>query len=453
MNDEQYDGDYEEEKKRDNEKRNFIIRHWIITIILIILFSTFASEITRIQDLYIRKKGTASDSKETIKTIGDDLTEFRKVIDKYYLGEEVDETKLLDSTLKGYVDGLGDEYSTYMSAEEWKEFEENAFGDYCGIGIYMGMDESNNVVVVDVIEDTPAEEAGLKKGDIISEADGKSLIGASTEEVASIVKGEEGTKVNLKIIRDNEVLNFEIERKAIEVYKIKSEFLGDGIGYINIQTFNDNTGEEFKTAYDALKLMGANKFIVDLRSNTGGVVEEALKICDYYTEKGTKLLITRDKDGNELEEKADEGVYIKEETVFLTSEYTASASEILAGSLRDTVGAKIIGNKTYGKGVIQSVWELSDGSALKLTIAEYFTPNGTSINKVGIEPDYNIKLKVDANTTDENFVDDQKNAAIEYLKTGNIDLSKYETNNLSDSDTTNVTPNEENTDENVEVKE
>ncbi len=449
MDDEQYDIDYENEKKRKIEERDYKIKHWIVTVILIIIFSTFASEITRIQDSYITKKGTSSDSKETIKTIGEDLTEFRKVIDKYYMGEEVDETELLDSTLKGYVDGLGDEYSTYMSAKEWKEFEENAFGDYCGIGIYMGMDKSDNVVVAGIIEDTPAEEAGLKVGDILKEADGESLVGASTEKVASIVKGEEGTKVKLKILRDDKVLDFEIERKAIEVYKIKSEFLEDGIGYIDVQTFNDDTAEQFKTAYDALKLMGANKFIIDLRNNSGGVVNEALEICDYYTDKGTKLLVTKDKSGNEDEEKAGEEKYIEEETVLLTNEYTASASEILAGSLRDTVGAKIIGNKTYGKGVIQSVWELSDGSALKLTIAEYFTPNGTSINKVGIEPDYDIGLKIDADTTEENFVDDQKNAAIEYLKTGNIDLSKYDTNNSKNNDDTYVTPDEEN----VEVKE
>lgn len=395
----------------EEEKRKLKIKHIVTTIILLIVVAVFSSEFT----MYYYAKSTipekavaAENSDENINSIAKTLKNFRKLIDEVFIGE-IDEQKILDETIKGYINGLEDEYSEYMTTEEWDDFQSQALGNYVGIGIYMSSDKDNNVVVLSPIEGSPAENVGIKEGDIIAAVNEENVLGTSSDKVASLIKGEEGTEVKIKILRDNEYLDFNLKREAIKIYHVEQEMLENNIGYISLLTFDEGCADEFKTALQDLISKGAKKLIIDLRNNTGGLVDEALEIADCFVPKGENLLITVDAKGNKEYSKSEKDPMVDCEIIVLTNQYSASASEILLGALRDCGKAKSVGTKTFGKGVIQSVYLLEDNSALKLTVNEYFTPNETKINKVGIEPDYEVELSEDSQE------DLQLNKAIEIL--------------------------------------
>ena len=353
------------------------------------------------------------DSELTTEVVAETLQKFRAVVDNYYIGD-INEVDLLDGAIKGYINGLGDEYSEYMTADEWKEYQADALGNYVGVGIYMSMDKQNNIVIVSPIKGTPAEEAGIQPGDIIVQIDGESTSGMTSNDAASKIKGSEGTKVALKLLRDNDYVDVELERKSIKVYHVESEMKEDGIGYIQLLTFDTGCAKEVKDAYENLKSQGATKIIFDLRNNTGGLVDEALQIADYMIAKDKTVLITVDAKGNKEYSRSNNEATMDCPIVVLVNQYSASASEILTGALKDNEEAKVIGTKTYGKGVIQNVFQLNDGSALKLTIAEYYTPNEVKINKIGIEPDEVVEDV--EQEKDEEEIDEQLNRAIEVIK-------------------------------------
>ena len=335
---------------------------------------------------YINSSSETSDIEKSINKI-------KKIIDEHYLGD-VDESKLKDGALKGYVEAVGDEYTEYYTKEEMDSFEEDTLGNFTGIGIYMVKDTENNVIkVLTPIDGTPAYNAGIQPGDIISKVDGVEYTGEQMTEAANKIKGEVGTTVKLGIIRGTESLELEIKRENIKINHVESKTLDNNIGYLKLSTFDEGCADEFKQRYDELN---ANKnikaLVVDLRNNGGGLVEEALNIADYFTDKDSKLLITVDKKEKEEIRKAKQSKYINVPVVVLINENTASASEILAGALRDNGIEKIVGTKSYGKGVIQEVLTLQDGTGIKITTNEYFTPNKTKINKVGIEPDETVNL-------------------------------------------------------------
>ncbi len=236
----------------------------------------------------------------------------------------------------------------------------------------------------------------------------------TSNDASSKIKGEEGTKVKLKLLRGNEYVDVELERKAIKVYHVESEMKEDGIGYIQLLTFDEGCADEVKKAYEDLKSKGAKKIIFDLRNNTGGLVDEALEIADYMIAKDKDVLITVDAKGNKEYNKSENDPIMDCPIVVLVNEYSASASEILTGALKDNKEATILGTNTYGKGVIQNVFQLDDGSALKLTIAEYYTPNETKINKIGIKPDEEVEDIEQENPEEE--IDEQLNRAIEVIK-------------------------------------
>lgn len=395
----------------EKEKKKLKTKFVIITIFIVIIVAIFSSEFT----LYyyanqglVLKSDSNEDSEKNIDAIAESLKNFRNVIDELYIGE-IDEEKILDETIKGYVNGLGDEYSEYMTAEEWDEFQTSALGNYVGIGIYMSVDKNENVVVLSPIKNSPAEEAGILPGDIIAFVEEENVIGMSSEEVSNKIKGEAGTKVKITVYRDGEYKDFEIERAEIKIYHVEEKMLENNIGYISLMTFDEGCSEEFKNAYLNLKNQGAKKIIVDLRDNTGGLVEEALSIIDMFVPKGNTMLITVDASDKKEYSKAEKDPIIEGEVIVLTNEYSASASEIMVGALKDNGIAKSVGKTTFGKGVIQSVFLLKDGSALKLTVNEYFTPNETKINKIGINPDYEVEQDLE---TEE---DEQLNKAIELL--------------------------------------
>ena len=400
------------ELKYEKEKKALKIKFVFILIIVAVISAVFGSELTlNLQNKVgiIDKENASEDANINIEKIASNLKKFRKIIDEYYIGD-IDEQKVIDETIKGYVNGLDDEYSEYMTKTEWDEFQASALGNYVGIGIYMTVDKNDNVVVLSSIKGTPAEKAGLETGDIIVKVDDENVLGVSSDLVASKIKGEEGTKVKLTVLRENEYKDFEITREAIKVYHVESKMLENNIGYIQLLAFDDGCAEELENAYKEIKSQGAQKIILDLRDNTGGIVSECLKIADMIIPEGKKLMITVDSKDNKEVDSSMISPEITEDMVVLVNEYSASASEILTGALKDNERAKVVGTKTYGKGVIQSVLPLTDGSVLKLTVNEYYTPNETKINKVGIEPDYSVE---DNKDTEE---DEQLNKAIELLK-------------------------------------
>ena len=396
----------------EKEKKSLKVKYTFLIIIISILAAVAASEFTLYyytKDGLINKGELSTDKTKNINVIAESLKSFRSVIDEYYIGE-IDEQKMLDETIKGYINGLDDEYSQYMTADEWKEFQADALGNYVGIGIYMSVDKNGNVVVVSPIKDTPAEKSGLKTGDVIVYVNDESMIGIDSEIVSSKIKGEEGTKVKITVLRGEEYIDFEIERKSIKVYHVESEMLEKNIGYISLLTFDEGCAEEFKNAYLDLKAKGAKNVIIDLRNNTGGLVNECLDIADMILQKGNIELITVDAKGNKEINKSQKAPIVEGEIVVLVNEYSASASEILVAALKENDRAKVVGKTTYGKGVIQSVLSLNDGSVLKLTVSEYFTPTEQKINKVGVKPDYDIDLPEDLSK------DTQLDKAIELLK-------------------------------------
>lgn len=397
-----------EEEKKYNERFKIIVAV-LITFIITICITVF------VYDRYLAKQGLLINSYEGSKDISDSLDELKTILETTYKGTLNDE-EMKQSALKGYVEGVGDDYTEYLTKKEWDDLE-SSLSDFVGIGVYLGeMKSSKETVVIGTIGDeSPAEQAGMKAGDIIKEVNLEDVSDKGVEYVASKVKGIEGSSVKVKVLRDDEEIIFDIIRKAIKVYEIKSEMLENNIGYIDFDSFTDTSYDEFKNAYDELKSNGAESLIVDLRDNTGGYVNSALNIADLFVDKDKVLLITEDKNGKRIMNHSQNEKEIDIPVVVLVNEYSASASEILTGILKDYGVAKIIGTKTYGKGVIQNVYPNVLDGALKVTTAEYFTPNENKIQKIGIEPDEIVELDESiTNLTMEN--DNQLNRAIELLK-------------------------------------
>ena len=383
----------------------------IITTSLITAFATY--QYLRNNVLAIRKGNNTS-----FEGLEYTLSQFRTELENKYIGEINDE-ELIDGALKGYVNALGDPYTTYYTKEEMKEIMEETNGNFVGIGIYMTENIKENVImVIKPIENSPAEKAGILPGDIITKINDVEYTGDKLEEASNKIRGEEGTKVKLEIYRNGETKEFEITRKKVVISHITTKVLEDNIGYIAISDFDGDCANEFKTKYKELEKKGITKLIIDIRNNGGGIVDKSLEIANTMIGKGSTLLITKDKKNNEDITKATENPIINMPVVVLTNEYSASASEILAGALKDNNKATLVGTKTYGKGIIQELNKLSDGSGLKVTVSEYYTPNHTAINKIGITPDVEVELSDEAKKqlNLEEKDDNQLQKAIEILK-------------------------------------
>lgn len=334
----------------------------------------------------------------------------KKYLEKYYLGDIASDDELIESAIKGYVEGLEDDYTEYLTKEEYEELMTSVSGNYVGIGIYMTQDRYENIVVLLPIEGSPAEEAGLKTGDIINKINGEECRGKDLTLIANQIKGEEGTTVDLEILRENETFTKTIERRIVQVNKMKSEILESNIGYIKLASFDANCHEEFEEKVDDLVNKGAKSLIIDLRDNGGGIVDETTEITELFLPKDKTIMIEETKNDGEKITKSEKDAKYNLKIVILANENSASASEIFVGALKDNGIAKIVGTKTYGKGVMQEVVKLSTGGALKVTIEEFKTPNGDTINKKGIEPD--IEIEDDTKTE----VDEQLQRAIEECK-------------------------------------
>lgn len=394
------------------EKKNHIYK--IVMLVTVTALITFLITAVGMYNFFVKTEDGLVKTLVTTETTKLDtkIQLVRAYLEEFYLGEIDDEEKLIEYAVKGYVAGLGDEYTEYLTKDEYEELMVDVNGNYVGIGIYMTQDKYENIVVLMPIEGSPAEEAGLKTGDIITKVNGEECTGMELSIVANKVKGEEGTTVDLEILRDEEILNKTVERRTVQINHIDTKILENNIGYIQILAFDDGCSEEFKNKLNELLNKNIKSLIIDVRDNGGGIVTEAINISELFMQKDKTIMKELDKSGKEKEIKAQQEPIISSDLniVVLANENTASASEIFIGALKDNGIAKAVGTKTFGKGVMQEITPLQSEGALKLTIEEFRTPNGNIINKKGIEPD----VKIEEN--EETEVDEQLQKAIELCK-------------------------------------
>jgi len=315
------------------------------------------------------------------------LTLYKELIQELFY-KDISDKELYEAAIRGMFASL-DPYSAYYNEEQSDAFNESTSGNYVGIGIKF--EGANNLMrIVKVFAGTPAYSAGLLMGDYLIEVDGVETSGMSTTKVASMIKGEEGTKVKLKLLRAQEFIEVEVERRNIQAESCDFSVLGKDIGYIKIEEFNESTYSEVSKYVEALKALQMNKLILDLRDNSGGYVSQAVAVANYFVPRG---VVTTLKYKNEDKDKVYSSV-LKEpyfKLVVLVNENSASSAEILAGAIKDTKAGTLIGTTTYGKGVFQNVYNLKDGGSIKITTGVYQTPNGTCIDGVGIAPDIEVE--------------------------------------------------------------
>ena len=345
------------------------------------------------------------------------LEAIEEVINEYYYqDEDIDADKMIEGMYAGMVDSLGDPYSVYYTAEEWQSLMEETEGIYYGIGAYLSLDSATGLAKISgVIAGTPAEEAGLRENDIIYKVDGENIQGLELSEIVSRVKGEEGTVVHLTIIREGETdyLEMDVTRRQIESPTVNYEMYDNGIGYIQIREFDDVTTDQFTEALAVIKGSDAEGLILDLRGNPGGSLPVVVDIARMILPEGM-IVYTEDKYGERDEYTCDGKNELNIPLVVLVNGNSASASEILAGAIKDYGKGTLIGTTTFGKGIVQRVLPLTDGTALKLTISAYYTPKGNNIHGIGIEPD--IECEFDADAYYDDGVDNQLNRAIEEME-------------------------------------
>ncbi len=343
------------------------------------------------------------------------VNEVYKSLRENFDGELTDE-QVTNGLKHGLADSTNDPYTVYLTPEEAKEFEGQLNNSFSGIGAQLGQDKDKNLEVIAAIDGLPADKAGVKAKDIIASINGQSTSGMSVDEAVGKIRGPKGTKVKLGIVRDrSEQLNFDITREDIKLPSVKTKIIDGSIGYLQITTFSDDTIRLVNEAATDFKNKGVKAMIVDVRSNPGGLLDGAVSVSDLWLNQGQTIL--QEKRGGEVIKTytaQNGGTFSGLPTVVLIDGGSASASEILAGALRDNNSAYLIGEKSYGKGVVQQLINFGNGSQLKVTVASWFRPNGQNINKKGIQPDKVIKISDEDAKADK---DTQLQAAQDYLKT------------------------------------
>ncbi len=319
------------------------------------------------------------------------LTYIDKLLQKYYVDELTDEQydDMIENIYTGYVAGVGDKYTTYMDVDTFEDFIESTNGQYAGIGASVSTDKTDNkVTIVTTFSGSPAESVGLESGDKIISVEGEEVFGDDLDTAISKLKGEPGTDVTFDVLKNStgEIETVTATRANIDVPTVEYEMLEDNIGYIRLSAFDKVTSEQYKTALNDLVSQNAESLIIDLRDNPGGLLTVVCEIADTLLPEGV-IVYTEDKDGDREYLYSEDGA-VDLPVVVLINEYSASASEVLTCALRDHGVATVVGEQSYGKGVVQSLFPMPDGSALKITISKYYSPNGYSINDVGITPDY-----------------------------------------------------------------
>lgn len=346
-----------------------------------------------------RLTGSVSESVRFLRTM--------KLLKRNYNGE-VDNHQLFDGALKGMVESVGDPYTVYLNKKDFQQLSEMTVGSFGGIGIVFGK-RGNDYVVISALEDNPGAKAGIKSGDIITAIDDKSTREMNMEQVANKIRGKYGTTVTLELKdKEGKLRKVNVVRAEIKNPSVAGQMLANTkIGYIRIAIFNENTGDDFAKKYAELEKQGMQALVLDLRENPGGILDAGVDVARMLVPKGPIVSVI-DKNGNKFEETSSLEK-VKYPLAVLVDHGSASASEIVAGAIKDTKSGKLFGVKTFGKGSVQSVYRLDNNTAVKITVAKYYTPSGVSIHNVGIEPDVKVELPDDAT------VDVQLKAAEDYL--------------------------------------
>lgn len=347
------------------------------------------------------------------------VSEILGAISAYYY-DDVDQQKAAEGLYAGLVDSLEDPYSCYFTKEEYQDYLNSSNGTYYGIGVVLTQNiQTGEISVTRVYDSSPAKEAGLKAGDVFVSADDFQAEGADVSEFASHVKGDEGTTVELTVLRDGKEKTFTVERRKVEIPTVEHQMLQGNTGYIQILEFDEVTAEQFDAALKDLRKQKMTSLIVDLRDNPGGMVTSVTDILDTILPEGL-LVYTQDKDGKKKEYNSDKNE-LNLPLAVLVNENSASASEIFAGAVKDYGYGTIIGTTTFGKGIVQVLTPLSDGSAIKVTTAKYFTPKGNYIHGVGIEPDVELEFKYGGDEEEEYDImkDNQVLKALDILEQDN----------------------------------
>ena len=349
--------------------------------------------------------GDVTDISGRYKEVEKKLNKLHSVLDQYYLDvsddSDITQDDMVEGIYKGYVDALNEPYTVYYTKEEYDQLQESTSGKYSGIGVVVSQNKETGVItVVRPFEGSPGAEAGILKDDILYKVADKEVTGVDVTEVVTWIKGEEGSTVSIEVYRPSEdkYLTFEVERKTIEIPMVTSKMLDNNIGYVAVYEFEETTSEQFNQAIDELTAQGMKGLIIDLRDNPGGLVNSATAILDRILPKDQLLVYTVDKSGKKQEEYTEDDETIDVPISVLINDNSASASEIVSGCLQDYGKAKLVGTTSFGKGIVQYVLPLGDGSAIKLTSAKYYTPNGRNIHGTGIDPDVEVELNSDSET-------------------------------------------------------
>lgn len=408
--------DWDMEIKQDIEKKEKVQRKFgagvltgvLVTVVLICgVWGAW-----RMLSVIFRGDYTSADVSEA--DVDSKLDQISGLIDEYYLyDDEIDKDDLINGIYSGYASALGDPYTEYYDEEETKALYESTSGEFSGIGATMSKSmDSDEITVSNVYEDSPAAKAGMKAGDVIIQVDDHSVSGQDLETVVSWIKGERGTDVVLHVLRDGEELELTATRDIIEVQTVDYEMKDSQIGYISVSEFDSVTYDQFEEALNELDSQGMQGLVIDLRGNPGGSLTTVTDMLKLLLPEGT-IVSTKDKYGNTEEIICDGTHEFTKPLAVLVNQYSASASEIFSGAIQDYGTGTIVGMTTYGKGVVQQLIDLKDGTCLKVTIAEYYTPSGRSINGTGVTPDVEVEYVYDENNPE---ADNQLDKALEVVR-------------------------------------
>lgn len=368
----------------NNEKKSFISGLVVgLAIMLIVTFGLNTFKVVSGFDGIVNKK----------------VEYLKALLNQYYIGE-TDESAMQEGIYKGLIASVDDPYTVYYTQKEYEKIIESTKGSFQGIGVtVMANKEDNTILIVSVIDNSPAYEAQLRPGDKIMKVNGEEVYGDKLDAAVSVMRGKEGTSVKVTVYREstNETLDMDITRRTIEDVTVKSEMLDNNIGYLKLTGFEEVSFNQFKKAYDELNSAGQKGMILDLRFNGGGQLTTAQDIADLLVPEGPIVYI-EEKDKEKKISKASDANKIEVPLVVLVNGYSASASEVLTGAIKDYNVGKVVGTKTFGKGIVQTVLSIGDGSGVKITSAKYYTPSGVCIHDIGIEPDYVVELPEDLRT-------------------------------------------------------
>lgn len=380
-----------------------LIEMIVVVVVVALVVSVLSGYLVFKNYNYISSQATDQD---TSKELTEFINIFKELKEKYV--EDVKDEELIDAAIDGMLDYL-DVYTDYLDKDTTTDLQDRLNGQYKGIGVEISSNQDGNVYIANVFEDTPAEKAGLKSGDIILAINGDSMLGKTPSEVAATIKGSNVASITLKYERSGKENTVEINLETVFIPNVESKVLENNVGYLKLGTFSSTSYSQMKNGLEELQNENIKSLIIDLRNNTGGYLDSAKSISDLFIEKGQIIYQLKYKSGSIKKYTAKTTDKTTFPIVVLINEGSASASEILAAALKETYGAKLVGAKSFGKGTVQETETLSNGSMIKYTSAYWLTPSGKSINGVGLEPDVLVVEKSDS-------VDDQLNAAIEALK-------------------------------------